>query len=110
MESPMHTPAEPVRIVHLDAEQLLTLEGGHEGCLRVLQGGAWLTEEGERQDTFLQAGQVARVRGRRAVVQADGVVDLELTWGRRAVPVAGWRRLRALAARWQLGPVPLACP
>lgn len=106
----MRTPVESPRIVHLDAEQLLILDGGREGRVRVLSGGVWLTEEGERQDTFLQAGHEAGVRGRRAVVQADGGVDLELTWG-RATPSAGWwRRLQALAARWQLGPVPQSCP
>jgi hypothetical protein len=99
---------ELVRTVHLDPGQLLILEAGHEGRVRVLVGGAWLTEAGVSDDAFLGAGQDMATQGGRAVVQAEGRVALQITRGRR-VPARPWQRLRALAARWQMGPVPQAC-
>jgi hypothetical protein len=103
MEMTMRLPPEQVRTIHLDHEQLLILDGGREGRVRVLHGGVWLTEEGRADDAFLCAGQQASVHGRRPVVQALGAADLQLTRGRPA-RTPWWQRLRRLAVRWQLGP------
>ncbi len=102
---------EQVRTLHLDHDQLLILDGGRDGRVRVLHGGAWLTEEGRRDDAFLRAGHEAAVCGGRALLQVEPGTTLELRWQRPARrPAAGaWRRLRAWAARWQLGPLPDAC-
>lgn len=105
---PVH---EQVRTIHLDHEQLLILDGGREGRVRVLYGGAWLTEEGERDDAFLHAGHEAPLHGRRTVVQAQGPggTDVQVVLGARGAGAGWWQRVRALAARWQFGPVPDAC-
>lgn len=104
----MRIPREQIRTISLDHDQLLILDGGREGRVRVLHGGVWLTEEGERQDAFLRAGHEARVLGRRPVVQAQGRAELQLSEG-RPTPAAWWQRLRRLATRWQLGPAVDAC-
>lgn len=100
----MSASSDPVRTLHLDVDQMLILDDGHEGRVRVLHGGVWFTEEGEHADTFLQAGQEVAMSGRRAFVQARGAVDLQLTQGRAARPTL-WQRWRERAARWQMGPV-----
>jgi hypothetical protein len=99
---------EQIRTVHLDSGQILILDAGRETRVRVLDGRAWLTEAGARDDAFLGAGQAAATQGGRSVVQAEGRATLQLTQGRRS-SIPPWQRLRALAARWQLGPVPQAC-
>jgi hypothetical protein len=108
MEKTMRIPREQTRTIFLDHEQLLILDGGREGRVRVLHGGAWLTEEGERDDAFLHVGQEARVRGRRPIVQAQGPAELEVTRAGPASP-PWWQRLRRWALRWQWGPAPEAC-
>lgn len=107
-KGPMRHMHEQIRTVHLDPGQLLILEAGRETRVRVLDGRAWLTEAGACDDAFLGAGQAAATQGGRLVVQAEGRATLQLTQGRRS-STAPWQRLRALAARWQLGPVPRAC-
>ena len=101
--------SETVRTVHLDHDQMLILEDLRTGRLRVLHGGVWLTEPGETRDHFLQSGDALPVRSAGALVQAQGPTQVEVTrLGHR--PVEGWwARLRALAARWHLGPVPDTC-
>jgi hypothetical protein len=108
METVMPHPREQVRIIHLDHEQLLILDGGRDGRVRVLYGGAWLTEEGSPDDAFLRAGEAADTQGGQVVVQVQPGTGLQLSWARPSVTTA-WRRLRAWAARWHLGPVPDAC-
>jgi Protein of unknown function (DUF2917) len=103
MEKAMRSPRELIHTVLLDHEQLLILDGGREGRVRVLQGGVWLTEEGVCEDAFLGAGHEARVRGRHPVVQAQGRARLQVTRGGPARD-PWWQRLRRLAQRWQLGP------
>ena len=99
---------EQIRTVHLDPGQILILDAGRETRVCVLDGRAWLTEAGARDDAFLGAGQAAATQGGRSVVQAEGRATLLIQPG-RCTPARHWQRLRALAARWQLGPVPQAC-
>jgi hypothetical protein len=108
MEQVMRIPLEQVHTILLDHAQLLILDGGREGRVRVLHGGAWLTEEGVRDDAFLHAGHEARIQGRRPLVQAQGRAELEITRG-RPTRDPWWQRLRRLALRWQLGPAVDAC-
>lgn len=105
----MRQPREQVRTLHLDHDQLLILDGRRDGRVRVLHGGVWLTEAGSPDDTFLRSGQEAAVQGRQAVLQAEPGTALELRWRPPARRAGAWRRLRAWAARWQLGPLPDAC-
>lgn len=103
--------AESIRTIHLDRDQMLVFDGGREGRLRVLQGGAWLTEEGDAGDAFLCAGSEARFHGRRTLIEALGPTQLQVAQhriGAAAGLQAVWRQLgqavRRLAVRHQLGP------
>jgi hypothetical protein len=40
MDKTMTHSAESIRTIHLDRDQMLVFDGGREGRLRVLQGGA----------------------------------------------------------------------
>lgn len=103
----MRTPPEIIRTVHLDHDQLLILDSGRDGRVRVLHGGVWLTESGHPGDAMLRIGDEAPVHGQRAVLQAQGATAVQLVSGRALAP-AWWPRLRAWAGRWTLGPQP--CP
>lgn len=103
----MRTPPETIRTIHLDHDQLLILDSGRDGRVRVLHGGVWLTESGLPGDAVLRAGDEAGVHGQRAVLQAHGATAIQLVSG-RARPMAWWPRVRAWAARWSLGPQPCA--
>ncbi|MCB1996525.1 MAG: DUF2917 domain-containing protein [Rhodoferax sp.] len=100
---------ETVRTIHLDHDQMLVLEDQRTRCVRVLHGGVWLTEPGQGQDHFLQPGQGLPLRREGALLQAQGPTQLELTHRGRGPQVAWWARLRGLASRWHLGPVPETC-
>jgi hypothetical protein len=101
---------ETIRTINLDHDQMLIFDGGRDGRVRVLHGGAWLTEEGDAADAFLRAGGQARFHGRRTLIGALGPTQLQV-----AQPDAGaagrmqalWRRargvLRRVVARHQLG-------
>ena len=101
--------SETVRTVHLDHDQMLILEDLRTGRVRVLLGGVWLTEPGQSRDHFLQLGEARPVRAAGALVQAQGPTQVEVTRLGRRPPTGWWRRLRGLAARWHLGPVPDTC-
>lgn len=99
---------EPSRDIRLGSGALLNLAGGQAGRLQVLQGGVWLTEEGELADTFLHAGQEFRISGRPTLLQASADAVLQLCTGPAATPSL-WQRWRERAARWQFGPSPAVC-
>lgn len=99
---------ESVRTINLGHDQMLILEDPRTGRVRVLHGGVWLTEPGQPRDHFLRAGQEVPVPSGHALVQAQGPTRVEVNLGRRR-PVGWWQRLRGMAARWHLGPVPDSC-
>lgn len=101
--------SETVRTVHLDHDQMLILEDLRTGRVRVLHGGVWLTEPGQGRDHFLHSGQTLPLQTAGALVQAQGPTQVELTRAGRQPRPGWWQRLRGLAARWHLGPVPDTC-
>ena len=101
---------ETVRTIDLDHDQMLIFDGGRDGRVRVLHGGAWLTEEGDAADAFLRAGAEARFHGRRTLIEALGPTQLQVVQqgaSMRSEVQAAWRRmwsrLRLGAIRHQLG-------
>lgn len=99
------------RTIDLGRDQLLVLQQGG-GHLRVLQGAAWLTEEGRAVDAFLEAGADWPLQARRTVVGAIATARLQVVGeaARRPPPLAaGWRRFVAAwhrqVTRLHLGPV-----
>jgi len=102
---------ETVRTFDLDGDQLLVLDGGRDGRVRVLHGATWLTHEGEPGDTFLGAGAERSLPSGRTLIGGLGPARLQwieavpdlggqvLAWLRQA-----WRRVGRQLARLQLGP------
>jgi hypothetical protein len=107
MENPMKT-MQRVRTVDLVQDQMLVIDGGRPGSLRVLRGATWLTHEGEAGDSVVQAGaEVALVRGRTLI---EALVPARVQVTEAGVPWAegwfrAWQALRRQLTRWQLGPV-----
>ncbi len=87
---------ETIRTIQLDYDQLLVFDGGREGRVRVLHGGAWLTEEGDAHDAFLRPGSETRFEGRRTLIGALEPTQLQVAQrsGSAALRArATWRRL-----------------
>lgn len=81
-------------------------------CIEVVQGQAWLTEDGRLDDMVLAAGGRWPVGGRPVVVTAMALTRLRVVGARSsgASALAGWGRRMLRAAgrevrRLQLGPV-----
>ncbi|NWG75629.1 MAG: DUF2917 domain-containing protein, partial [Rubrivivax sp.] len=49
----MTMPGDKITTIELDHDQLLILDGGRGARVRVLRGGAWLTQEGAADDAFV---------------------------------------------------------
>jgi hypothetical protein len=60
----MKATPETARTIDLGYEQMLVLDGGRGQQVRVIYGGAWLTEEGLPNDAILRAGEQVALRGR----------------------------------------------
>lgn len=112
----MTTQGDTITTIDLDHDQLLILDGGREGRIRVLHGAAWLTHEDVADDAFVPAGGEVVLGPGRTVLGAIGAARVQ--WvercGSRAAGLAArlacWaRRARRQIARWQLGPVGGAC-
>ena len=102
---------ETIRTIQLDYDQMRVFEGGREGRVRVLHGGAWLTEEGEASDAFLRAGSEARFQARRTLIEALEPTQLQIAEfsgsaasRARAMGRQIWRGLRRIVLRHQFGP------
>ncbi len=102
-----------VRTIDLDHDQMLLLDGGRESRVRVLYGAAWLTEEGEADDTILHAGGERALRGRGTLVEALGPARLQVTESAAGALassarwlVQAWRMLRRQLQRQHFGPLP----
>jgi hypothetical protein len=67
------------RTQELAHQQLLVLADRPGTRIKVISGGAWLTEEGQPEDRFAQAGEELRVTRRgRAIVEGIGRTRLQL--------------------------------
>lgn len=97
---------EVIRTVDLDHEQLLILDHGAGGRIRVLSGGTWLTEEGRLDDVHARAGDEIRLTSSgRAVLEGLGNTRVEIALPQRG----GWlARLVRAANTWRFGPAALA--
>jgi hypothetical protein len=74
--------------LHLRRGATMRLDAARGATLRVRRGRVWLTEQGLRDDVFLDAGQSWRLRRPgRAVVQAEASSEFELVSG-AAQPIA----------------------
>ena len=109
----MRNAMQTVTTINLEPAQLLVLESGHRGRVRVLCGAAWLTEEGDTDDTLLCAGSEHVFSGRRALIEALGAARVQIEDAPASVAsrLAGWLRsmrhdARAAVARLQLVPAP----
>lgn len=102
-----------ITTIELGHEELLVLDAGRRGRLRVLRGAAWLTEEGETDDTVLCAGNEHILHGGRALIEGLGPARVQF----EMAPASGLRRLaarlrsirhqvQAAVERLQLGPAP----
>ena len=91
-------PTQPVYRTHaLDHRQLLVIADRPGTRIKVLSGGAWLTEEGQPDDRFTEPGQELQLtRPGRAIVEGLGRTRLQL-----APPAPGLAQ--RLAARWRGG-------
>lgn len=100
-----------VTTINLEQAQLLVLESGRRGRVRVLQGAAWLTEEGETDDTVLCAGGEHMLSGARTFIEGLGASRLQI----ETAPASPARRfavwlqsmlhdVQTVVARFQLGP------
>lgn len=112
----MRMPGDTITTIDLDHDQLLIFDGGRDARVRVLHGGAWLTQEGAADDAFVPAGGELALGAGRAVLSAIGAARVQRLErrGSRLARVAAWlarqaRRLRQQIVRWQLGPVGDAC-
>lgn len=110
----MKTSRETIRTIDLGYDQLLILDGGRDGRVRVLFGATWLTEEGEAGDAVLRGGTELPLHGGRTVIQGLEPTRLEVVErGRRGNgrPAAWMRQLwggvRRAILRLQMGPIKL---
>ncbi len=74
----MRNAMQRVTTINLEQAQLLVLESGRRGRVRVLCGAAWLTEEGDTDDTLLCAGGEHVVSGRRTLIEAFGAARVQI--------------------------------
>ncbi|MBE2244963.1 MAG: DUF2917 domain-containing protein [Burkholderiaceae bacterium] len=98
--------------IALDRAQLLILDGGR-GRVRVLDGAAWLTENGEPEDTVLGAGEAHELHGMHTVIEALGRsrLQIEVAPASPASRLGGWLRAlrrdaQTIVAHLQMGPAP----
>ena len=108
----MRNAMQTVTTINLEPAQLLVIESGRRARVRVTHGAAWVTEEGDRDDTVLCAGDEHTSSGRRALIEALGASRVQI----EDVPsnsashrLAGFLRsmlhdVRAVVARLQMGP------
>lgn len=95
--------------------QLHVVEAGRDARLRVLQGAAWLTVEGDPADAVLTAGSEVALCHGRSLIEGVGStrVQLVVPLGRHPRRLAmalrhAWHGLRRHVARLQLGAVATA--
>ena len=107
----MRNAMQTVTTINLEPAQLLVLESGHRGRVRVLQGATWLTEEGETDDTVLCAGGEHILSGARTFIEGLGGsrLQIETASASPARRFTGWLRsmlhaAHAVVERFQLGP------
>jgi hypothetical protein len=98
--------------IALPAHGVTTLEDARGVRLMAVAGSFWVTQDGDRRDYFLAAGEdldittdgavviEAQTESRLAVLRPPAV---DLAFGRGAAGPKGWRRLAALVADW-VGP------
>lgn len=93
-----------IRTIELRREQLLTLQGGRGGRVRLLCGSALLTQEGDVDETVLASGRDFELHDGLTVIEATQPARLQIVPARRQPcgPAAALRRWRQ---RLQLGPV-----
>lgn len=96
----------------LPAHGVTTLEDARGLRLMAVAGSFWVTQDGDRRDYFLAAGEdldittdgavvvEAQAESRLAVLRPPAV---DLSFGRGAAAPSGWRGLAALIAAW-VGP------
>jgi hypothetical protein len=103
-ESQMQAATHGIRTIELRREQLLTLQGGQGGRVRLLCGSALLTQEGDVDETVLAAGRDFELHDGLTVIEATQPARLQIVPARRRPrgPAAALRRWRQ---RLQLGPV-----
>lgn len=109
----MRNAMQTVTTINLEPAQLLVLESGRRGRVRVLYGAAWLTEEGDTDDTVLCAGGEHILSGARTFIEGLGAsrLQIETAPASPARRFAGWLRSKvhdaqAVVARLQMGPAP----
>jgi hypothetical protein len=96
------------RTIDLDHEPMLLLHGRPGTQVRVIYGGVWLTEDGDRRDHFPRGGEAVTLAGRgAAVIQALGVARIQISepmrgrWSRRlTAATASLRRLIVSGRRY----------
>lgn len=108
----MRNTKQTITTINLEHEQMLILESGVHGRVRVLYGATWLTEEGEADDTVLRPGGEHVMGGGRVLIEGLGPTQVRIAVGpgRAATRLAAWLRsalheAQAYIARLQLGPV-----
>lgn len=107
----MRNEIQTVATIDLDHEQMLILDGGREGRVRVLCGATWLTGEGEAGDTVLRAGSEHALGKGRVLIGGLGPaqVQIAIVAGGLSARLTWWlgsvlRAARSQLARLQLGP------
>ncbi|HMN77082.1 MAG TPA: DUF2917 domain-containing protein [Burkholderiaceae bacterium] len=98
--------------ITLDRAQLLVLDGGR-GRVRVLDGAAWLTEDGEPEDMVLGVDEGHALHGAHTVIEALGrsKLRIEVAPASAASRLGGWLRAlrrdaKEIVAHLQIGPAP----
>lgn len=98
----MKTYAQTVRTIDLGYEQFFIFAGQPQARVRVLFGGAWLTEEGVAHDSIVGAGDETELRGSGSVLlEAAGPTRVQLIEPAMPAPARSAQWLRRAGAQLQ---------
>jgi hypothetical protein len=107
-ERDMHNPTPRLSRIELGHGELLAFDAVPGERVRLLFGAAWLTQEGQADDSFLCPGDELCLRGGRVLVAASGHTAMRRSAEARPWRLRRWPRplhaLRRWVTRLQLGP------